>query len=103
MVTTRAKDPAKGALGLPGGFADLGESQNRPSPGDPEEVGLELIEARYLCSEPNTYPYKGVIYKTVDLAFVCRSRTLHKAKADDDVASLRWVPSRRDRPSAIRL
>ena len=91
LVTTRAKDPAKGALGLPGGFVDLGESAEQALAREiREEVGLELIEARYLCSEPNTYPYKGVLYKTVDLAFICQVKDPHKAKADDDVASLRW-------------
>jgi len=95
LVTTRAKDPARGALDLPGGFVDLGESAEQALAREiREEVGLDLTSAVYLCSEPNTYPYKGVVYKTVDMAFICRVREPHKAKAADDVAATRWcVPA----------
>jgi len=91
LVATRAKDPAKGTLDLPGGFVDLGESAEQALAREiMEETGLDLISATYLCSEPNTYPYKGVVYKTVDLAFVCRVKDPDKAAANDDVAALRW-------------
>ncbi len=93
LVTIRAKDPAQGTLGLPGGFVDLGESAEQALAREiKEEVGLDLIGATYLGSEPNTYPYKGVVYKTTDLAFVCRVQDPFKAKADEDVASIHWCP-----------
>jgi NAD+ diphosphatase len=91
LVTTRAREPAKGALGLPGGFVDLGESAEQALAREiREEVGLDLVQATYLCSEPNTYPYKGVVYKTVDLAFVCRVKNADGASPADDVATVRW-------------
>ena len=91
LVTVRAKDPAKGTLGLPGGFVDLGESAEQALAREiQEELGLELLSATYLCSEPNTYPYKGVTYKTLDIAFLCQVRDPEKALADDDVAAVRW-------------
>lgn len=98
LVTTRAQDPAKGSLDLPGGFVDLGESAEQALTREiREEVGLDLISAAYLCSEPNTYPYKGVVYKTVDMAFLCRVAEPDRAKAADDVAAIRWcVPAEID-------
>jgi len=92
LVTTRANDPAKGTLDLPGGFVDLGESAEQALAREiREETGLNLLTAAYLCSEPNTYPYKGVVYKTLDMAFICQVKEPEKAKAADDVAAVRWV------------
>jgi NAD+ diphosphatase len=91
LVTRRAKEPRKGSMGLPGGFVDLGESAEQAVAREvKEEAGLDVTSAVYLCSEPNTYPYKGVIYKSLDLAFACTVGAMDAAQAADDVAELHW-------------
>jgi NAD+ diphosphatase len=91
LVTRRARDPGKGALGLPGGFIDLDESAEQAVTREvKEETGLHVTAAVYLCSAPNTYPYKGVVYKSLDLAFACKVGAVDVARAADDVAELHW-------------
>jgi NADH pyrophosphatase NudC (nudix superfamily) len=91
LVTRRARDPGKGALGLPGGFIDLDESAEQAVTREvKEETGLHVTAAVYLCSAPNTYPYKGVVYKSLDLAFACKVGAVDAARAADDVAELHW-------------
>jgi NAD+ diphosphatase len=92
LVTRRARDPQKGALGLPGGFVELGESAEQAVVREvKEETALDVVSSVYLCSGANTYPYKGVVYKSVDLAFACRVRDIDEMRAADDVAELHWL------------
>jgi ADP-ribose pyrophosphatase YjhB (NUDIX family) len=67
----RAKEPSFGKLDLPGGFVD-------PDEGAVECIRRELREETgwepdgrlaFFASFPNTYPYKGVVYKTCDVYF----------------------------------
>jgi NAD+ diphosphatase len=89
LVTRRANDPQKGAWDLPGGFVDPGETAEQALAREiKEELGLKLISARYLGSEPNIYPYKGRCYRTVDLAFACTVDNPDYARPFDDVAGL---------------
>ena len=34
-----------------------------------EETGITPVSLRYVCSAPNTYEYKNIVYKTCDLFF----------------------------------
>jgi NAD+ diphosphatase len=73
LITTRGKEPKKGAWDLPGGFADPDESAETAVKREiMEELHLEVVSARYLCSFPNRYEYMGVKYPTMDLCFVCQ-------------------------------
>lgn len=72
MFTRRNQDPAKGKLDLSGGFTDPEESAEHTCARElHEELGLEIEEnqLQYLGSQPNIYPYKNIIYNTIDLFF----------------------------------
>ena len=70
LLEKRAKEPRKGFLALPGGFADPDETAEEAVVRECiEETGVKPSSVRYLCSFPNTYEYKSVCYKTCDLFF----------------------------------
>lgn len=95
LFTRRAKPPAAGLLGLPGGFVDFGETAEEALRREAlEEVGLVLADLRYLASFPNRYAYAGVTYHTLDLFFVAALPEGAEPKALDAIESLCWrVPA----------
>ena len=75
LFETRAKEPRKGFLALPGGFCNPDESAESAAKREcMEEIGFKIDGARikYVASFPNTYPYKNFVYKTCDLFFEAR-------------------------------
>lgn len=73
LLEVRAKEPRKGFLALPGGFCDQDETAEHAVIREcQEETGFAPEEAKYLCSFPNNYEYKGVLYKTCDLFFTAK-------------------------------
>ena len=92
LVARRAKEPAKGTLDLPGGFADCGETVEEGVAREvKEETGLSVESTKYLFSIPNIYIYSGMELHTMDMFFLCRVSDCTSLKADDDVAGLKWV------------
>ena len=86
LVTQRKHDPFKGTLDLPGGFAEPGESIEASLIREiKEELDLDITHLEYLCSFPNTYPYKSVVYPVTDMAFICQVQTFDTIKARDDI------------------
>ncbi|MDB2686222.1 NUDIX domain-containing protein [Mariniblastus sp.] len=72
MFLVRGRDPGKGKLGLPGGFADAGETLETSLRREVlEESSLVVEEIQYLCSFPNQYDYRGVTVEVLDTFFVC--------------------------------
>lgn len=70
LFEKRAKEPRKGFLALPGGFVDPDESAEEACVREcREEIGVEPKKIRYVASFPNSYEYKGILYKTCDLFF----------------------------------
>lgn len=70
LLETRAKEPRKGFLALPGGFTDRDETAEQAAMRECfEETGLKLESVEYLCSFPNDYEYKNIAYKTCDIFF----------------------------------
>ena len=94
LFLERAKQPALGLLGLPGGFVDPGESVEAALAREvEEEIGGSLGPVTFVASFPNRYPFAGVEYHTCDLYFraslACQPSDL---KADPtEVAALRWL------------
>ena len=106
LFETRAKEPRKGFLALPGGFCNPDEpAEDAACRECMEEIGMPVQEIKYVASFPNTYPYKNFIYKTCDLFFEAKisqeeaAGLLQKLKADQKEVSgveFRKVESQED-------
>lgn len=102
LLIRRAREPARGLLAFPGGFVDDGESAEAGLRRElREELGLEVPELRFLTSRPNSYPYRGIIYPTLDLFFVAQLDTFAGSRALDGVAGLVTVPANKLRAEEL--
>lgn len=73
LFELRAKEPRKGCACLPGGFVDPDEqAENAIIRECREEIGMEIEDCSFLCSFPNVYPYKDIVYKTCDIFFTAK-------------------------------
>jgi mutator protein MutT len=92
LVCRRAKEPAKGTLDLPGGFVDNHESAEEALRRElREELGAEVVDAKYLFSLPNTYIYSGLSIPTLDIFFECTVKNYQNLQAADDVESIAFM------------
>ncbi len=104
LVAVRDREPAKGTLDLPGGFADMGETIEEGVCREvKEETGLTVISLRYLFSRPNRYVFSGFPVPTLDTFFRCEVDHAEQAEAHDDAAALRWIPLDEVRPEQFGL
>ena len=93
LVARRAKEPAKGTLDLPGGFADSMETAEEAVAREVlEESGMRVTGVKYLFSLPNKYIYSGFEEHTLDMFFLCRTEPGDTPVANDDVEELEWIP-----------
>jgi NAD+ diphosphatase len=70
LLIERARNPGKGLLGMPGGFVDPGESAEDCLHREVfEEVGLKIVNVRYLTSGPNRYTFQGVTSPVLDIFY----------------------------------
>lgn len=104
LVARRAKEPAKGTLDLPGGFADSFETAEEGVTREVlEETGLKTVSTEYLFSLPNKYVYSGFEEHTLDLFFLCRVEDDRLPVAHDDVETLVWMSPDRINPDEFGL
>lgn len=104
LVARRAKEPAKGTLDLPGGFADSMETAEEAVTREVlEESGLRVTETKYLFSLPNKYLYSGFEEHTLDMFFLCRVESGDCPIANDDVEELAWMSLDDIRPELFGL
>lgn len=104
LVCRRAKEPAKGTLDLSGGFLDMYETGEQGISREVfEETGLEVTEATYLFSLPNTYLYSGFLVHTLDQFFLCRVKDDTCLRAMDDVSESFWLPLDKVHPEEFGL
>jgi len=93
LFGVRKHEPMRGMLDLPGGFVDPGETAEQAARREVmEEVGVEIHGLRYLYSYPNSYPYRDMVYDTLDLIFLAQWDTPPVVRAADDLESVIWVP-----------
>jgi len=92
LLVRRAKEPAQGLLGVPGGFVDIGESAEASARREVfEETGVEVEGLRFLGSWPNLYEWRGISYPVVDLYFTGRTRDGATASARHEVEEVLWL------------
>jgi len=92
LFGVRKHDPGRGMLDLPGGFVDAGETVEEAARREiREELGVAIPEMRYLFSFPNRYPYRGMVYDTLDLIFLVKWDQPPQVQAADDLEDVVWV------------
>jgi ADP-ribose pyrophosphatase len=89
LFMRRERDPAKGKLGIPGGFVDAGESAEDALRREVlEEANLHVRRMEFLASFPNTYTFGGAVLAVTDLFFTCEVETFENIAAEEaEVAS----------------
>ena len=104
LVARRAKDPAKGTLDLPGGFAAMHETIEETVRREIlEETRLEITSLKYIFSIPNIYVYSGFEVHTMDFFFECKIDDFSNMKAQDDVVELLFIPRKELNPDDFGL
>ncbi len=91
ILTTRAFEPYKGRLDLPGGFLEPHETFEEGARREiDEELGIDLPKLEYLFSFPNIYPYRDIIYHTSDVYFKVDLPNKPLLTPGDDVSKAQW-------------
>ena len=91
LLATRAFDPAKGKLDLPGGFVDMNETAEEAIIREiKEELNLDVQNPQYLFSLPNEYNFSGITVHTLDLFFKVEIDDNAIITSADDVASAQF-------------
>lgn len=92
LFIRRAKDPGKGRLAPPGGFIDIGETAEKAALRElREEVGMEVVDLAFLCSEPNQYLYAEINYPVLDFFFTARVLQATEIPALEEVEECLWL------------
>jgi ADP-ribose pyrophosphatase len=92
LLIRRAHDPAKGKLGMPGGFIDPGESAEEALRREVlEEVGLQIQNMTYLMSAPNYYAYRGIDIPVLDMFYTAQVKEGEIRTEDGEVTEWYWT------------
>ncbi len=92
VIMKRGREPGKGLLDLPGGFVDPDESAEDACRREiREEIGVEISDLTYRSSCGNTYPYKGITYKTCDMLFTARCESSSFTPQEDEIQEILFI------------
>lgn len=96
LFEKRAKEPRKGFLAFPGGFCEPDETAEQACIRECyEETGVKAQKIKFIASFPNTYEFKGLVYKTCDLFFEAVLPENAGLKAEQsEVQSFEWCYAR---------
>lgn len=96
LIAERGFEPWKGMYDVVGGFTDIGESLEECFAREAqEETGLRRKDygaLHYVCSRSSEYPYQEVVKKLITVSFAAMLVSGVHPVANDDVASLKFVP-----------
>ncbi|MFM1769405.1 MAG: hypothetical protein RJA22_1934 [Verrucomicrobiota bacterium] len=102
LFVRRTREPARGMLAVPGGFVDLGETAEAALRREiREEVSLEVGPLRFLGTQINEYPFRGVAYPVLDLFYVAEAIDPGRMIARDEVEGGCWRLPREVAPEEI--
>lgn len=91
LLATRAFEPAKGKLDLPGGFVDMNETAEEALIRElKEELNIDVRNPQYLFSIPNEYNFSGITVHTLDMFFKIEVNDDIQIQTNDDVASAQF-------------
>lgn len=89
LFEIRAKEPRKGFAAFPGGFVDFDEPAEVAAVREcREEIGVDVDGVCFICTNPNTYVYKNIEYKTCDMFFTADLPSVFDT-IDDFIKSLK--------------
>jgi len=92
VLLKRGREPGRGMMDLPGGFVDPDESAEDACRREiREELGIEIKDLHYLASHHNTYPYKGITYKTCDLFFRAKCCTADFVRQESEIEEISLI------------
>ncbi len=92
LFIRRAREPAQGKFGMPGGFIDCGETAEQATRREvQEEVGLALGPLEYLGSWPNRYRTADAVINVCDLFFIAPVLEGDMTLAADEVTGYEWI------------
>ena len=104
ILTRRGLDPGAGALDLPGGFVDPGESAEEATCRELEEellLKLSPPDLKPLFTFPNQYHFSGVLYHTVDVFFHVSVPGIPEIGDANEVSELVVLPPREIDPAEV--
>ena len=91
LMTRRAFNPACGKLDLPGGFVEFEETAECALQREiKEELGVNIVNSKYLFSAPNRYIFSDYTVFTLDLFYLVTFDS-DEFRPHDDVASVEFV------------
>jgi NAD+ diphosphatase len=92
LMTVRGEEPGAGTLDLPGGFIDRYETAEEALLREvKEELNLRIKEYQFLFSAHNRYPYRDILYHTIDFFFLCRAVNPEEITPSDEIREYRFV------------